>query len=754
MENQNVNTAFSMVSPSDALDAELSAEVGKEKEPEGRRGQLQHYVERLLRDARSFVDGELSPARAKLASLYNTDPLGNEVPGRSKVQSPDIRDVIQGMLPSLLRVLCGPDAVVEVNPQPGREALAKQQTGYLNHIFFTDNPGYRNTHAVLKDGLLKRLGAYKVWWEEKDVTEGWRVSGLTQEDIDVLTETEGMTVEITSKHPAEGSEDESGETPEPGEKPSYGSAETGEEAGPEAETAPEQAGEMVYDAKVFSNRKEGRVRILSLNPEEVWYNRSARDHEEASLIAHVQWRRKSDLIAEGADEADLEDVQPEPVVNAEAVQRNPHLGGPQVISEESEDTTKALYAEVYIRWAEKEGDPPVMTKVCCVGPSFKIIGEPEPAERGFFFFVPDPDPHSITGLGIADYVETTQLVKTAVSRAILDSANQAIRHRTWGVEGKVSLADIQNEEMGAHVRTKGPAGEVFGEFVHTFIGKDLLPLLAYFDDKTERSTGQSNGAQGLDPDSLQSATETAVTAQITQSQQHLEMIARLYAETCLKPMFRYILRLIVEHQDRPRLVRMFGTYVNADPRSWDTDLDFTLNVALGTNSTQHKLGVLGALAAKQEFILTSFPSTPLAMLTLPAYARTLNQIAAIQGFAEGEFFPTDKDIAAQAAQAAQQPPPPPSPEQIIAQTQQQKMLNTHEEHVMDAHLKVAALDLKRQTAAAQDQRERQKIAISALEKGAQVRVNERKTSIDAAHSILQHHAAVLPKVTGFDGSTE
>lgn len=686
---------------------EVNQSIGAGLNDEGLE-RLQLHMSRLLQDTRSFVDGELSPARSELSQYYNGEPFGNEVDGRSKVVSTDVRDVIQGMMPSLMRVLCGPEAVVEAQPRPGREQLAMQQTDYLNLIFFEDNPGYRNTHAVLKDGLLKRLGGFKCWHEDVEKTEGWRVSGLTQEQVLMLQDVEGMTVNITGRTP-------------------------GEQGNPDT-----------FEGEVTYSHTESRIHVVAVPPEELWYNRSARDADEAALLAHVKWVRKSDLIERGIPEEYLE--APEEVVtytNVEAIQRNPHMAGPQTLNEEMEETEKVFYAECYTRWAREKDGPVAMYKVVCVGPSFKIIPDSiEPADRPFFLFVPDPEQHSISGLGIADYVKHTQKIKSAVIRSILDSANLAVRSRTWGVEGQVSLADVQNEELGSHVRVKAPG--MFGEFTHSFMGQQLFPILQYFDDKTERSTGQANGAQGLDPDSLQSATETAVAAQITQSQQHLELIARLFAETCLKPLFRHMLKLVAQHQDRPRVVRMRGTYVEVNPKSWDTDLDFRVNVGLGTNSHDHKLATLSGLAAKHEFILQTFPNSPLAAITTPKYLKVLNQIAQLQGYGEGECFPSEQEFT-QAQQQAQQQPPPPNPALIEAQAAATKVANTHDEHVTGAHIKIAGLQLKREQQAAHQEIERQKVALKAVEVASQSQAEKQKAALEAAGQILDHHAKTQPQ---------
>ena len=67
-----------------------------------------------------------------------------------------------------------------------------------------------------------------------------------------------------------------------------------------------------------------------------------------------------------------------------------------------------------------------------------------------------------------------------------------------------------------------------------FVGKDCFPMLSYLDEVKENRTGISKASMGLDPDALQSATASAVQATVQGGQQHIELIARIFAETGMK----------------------------------------------------------------------------------------------------------------------------------------------------------------------------------------------------------------------------
>ena len=65
----------------------------------------------------------------------------------------DVRDTIEGMLPSLMRVFFSGEHTVEFAPQSAEDVeTAKQATDYVNFVMNRDNNGY----AVLLDASKTR----------------------------------------------------------------------------------------------------------------------------------------------------------------------------------------------------------------------------------------------------------------------------------------------------------------------------------------------------------------------------------------------------------------------------------------------------------------------------------------------------------------------------------------------------------------------------------------------------------------------
>ncbi len=96
---------------------------------------IQAIVTGEIEDAVDYIDSTISPLRAVATEYYRGMPFGNEEDGRSQVVSRDVRDTVQAILPSLMRVFFGSQKIVEFAPNgPEDVAMAEQATDYINYV--------------------------------------------------------------------------------------------------------------------------------------------------------------------------------------------------------------------------------------------------------------------------------------------------------------------------------------------------------------------------------------------------------------------------------------------------------------------------------------------------------------------------------------------------------------------------------------------------------------------------------------------
>src|SRR5262245_66165626 len=116
--------------------------------------ELKSILAAEIADSLAQLGRELSEQRRKALRYYLVEPFGNEQEGRSKVVSTDVADVVEWILPALLKIFTAGDDVVRFEPTgPEDEEVAKQATEYVNWIFNRDNSGFLVLYALFKGAL-------------------------------------------------------------------------------------------------------------------------------------------------------------------------------------------------------------------------------------------------------------------------------------------------------------------------------------------------------------------------------------------------------------------------------------------------------------------------------------------------------------------------------------------------------------------------------------------------------------------------
>jgi hypothetical protein len=678
--------------------------------------QLQGVISAEITDAISFIDDDIGGNRALATEYYYGDLFGDEEDGRSQVVSMDVRDTVQGILPSLMRIFFGPERVVEFAPQgPEDVQNAEQATDYVDFIFKRDNPGFKILHSAFKDALVRKCGIVKYWWDESVEVRAESFSMLDEQSMMMLTSDPNVEISAVREYPVPGTEPMNEAqgimTPPP----------------------------MMYDVEIKRRIKSGKVKIEALPPEEFLIDRRAKSIEDATFVGHRTMKTVSDLVAMGYDYEEMVEQSGNGNDfdnNQEYTSRNPFA----VISTANNgdpSSKSVMYIEGYLK-VDFDGDGIAeMRRICTIGTGNKVIRNEIVSERQFADFCPDPEPHTFFGMCPADVVMDIQRIKSNVQRGILDSLAQSIHPRTAIVEGQANMEDVLNTEVGAVIRMRAPG--MVQPFTTPFVGQAAFPMLDYLDDIKQTRTGISKAAAGLDADALQSTTKAAVSATVNAAHQHIEMIARIFAETGLRKLFTGILKLVVENQDRSRMVRLRNTFVPIDPRSWDAKMDVIVNVGVGDGTIEDRINILNQVAARQEMLIEKTgPNNP--VVSIPQYTNTLTKMLQLAGIKDSAnyFNQLPNDF-----QLPEPPAPKPTPEEILAQVQAQSIQ-------ADIQKKAAELQLDRERMLMADDRERDRIEQDGilrryeleLKYGVQIQSAEIDAAMNRDRELIRQQAAM------------
>ena len=626
--------------------------------------ELHGYVSTLLEDAINYCD-ELGNDRVTASKYYSGHLPKQDDEGRSGVTDFSVRDTVHSILPSLMRVFFGTKKVMQFAPKGPEDVLpAEQCTDYINHLILEKQPNFFNTMmSVFKDALIRRTGVLKFWHEETEKVTTSTFTGLDEQQIQILAGEDTVeSVEMEQKDQT-------------------------------------QEGVPLFDVTLKRRVKEGNIRIESLPGEEFLISRTAKSVEDADIVAHRSYKTISELVSLGYDKDELEEFAgTEESFSNNQEYMNRHADNATRSHQNMEpNSRKILYCESFCKIDRDQDSYSELLRICTLGSAHKIVNVMPCDQIPFVLFTPDPQPHisAIAGASITDIIADIQRIKSAILRNVMDSLVMSVNPRLMVLEGQANMRDVLNTEVGSVIRARTP--NAVSQLEMPFVGGAALPILSMLDEIKSTRTGITKASQGMDSENLQSATRLAVDSTVKAAHAHIEMIARIFAETGLKPLYKGILQLVCKFQDREKMARLNNQWVPIDPRHWDSDMDVAVDIPLGGGNDLEKMQFLTTVAQKQEQLLQQFgPENPI--VNLRQYHSTLSRMVQLAGFMDPSVFFTDP---AQ-YQAPPQEPPQPTPEEQYIQIQGQKAQS-------DAQNDMGKLELEREKMIRLDDREKDRI---------------------------------------------
>ncbi len=593
--------------------------------------EFQAIVRNEIEQALGYYDTEFSQDRIDAMDYYLGEPFGNEQEGRSQVVSTEVSDTIEHIMPSLMRIFAQSDEYVRFAPKgPEDVAMAEQASDYCNWIINNDNPGFEIVHNWFKDALLQKMGVVKYYWDETAEMQTEEYEGLNEQELTIIVS--DPNVEIVSQ-----SEKVVGEDMEL----------------PDGSVIPAP---ISYDIKVRRTNVFGRVAIENVPPEEFLTGKRAKSLEDADFVAHRTTKTVSDLVEMGYDRDEVEayggytdlEISEERTSRFEDLETNADFDSLDPAMRE------VLVVESYIR-TDYDGDGIAeFRRVLTIGEGHHILENEEFDHIPFAILSPILMPHRAIGRSVAELVMDVQLIKSTLMRQLLDNIYNTNNSRVVAVEGQVNLDDLLTNRPGGIVRARAPG--MVQPLAVPEVSRSVFPALEYMDRLKEQRTGVSRQSMGLDADALQSTTATAVAAMTSASQGKIEMIARVFAETGMRRLFRGILHLVTKYDNKPKIIRLNNQFVPVDPREWSHTFDVQINVGLGNGTRDEQLRTLFLIVQKQEQIMQMMgPNNPIVNPVL--YRNALAKIAELSGFKNSaEFFADPRQAPPQQPQQPQQDP--------------------------------------------------------------------------------------------------
>jgi hypothetical protein len=249
-------------------------------------------------------------------------------------------------------------------------------------------------------------------------------------------------------------------------------------------------------------------------------------------------------------------------------------------------------------------------------------------------------------------------------------------------------------------------------------------MVQYLDGIREERSGVSKMSQGLNPDVLTShVTSSAISAATESAMQRVELIARIFAETGIKDLFRNIYSLIQRYENRQKMAYLNGKFVPIDVSKWKEKLNCTVNVGVGSGNQNSKMQTMSGIMT---ILQTVVQNGGMGSLVTPQNLyNAISEFIAQSGYKNSDMFISNPQM------MPPQPPPEPTLDEKVAaqkaQVELQKLQLQAQELEIDTQLKAQELKLKQEEAAIDLAIKQQELQI----KKSQLELNEAELALEA-----------------------
>lgn len=688
----------------------------------------------------AYTFGPLQESRERSYKDYFQQPYGNEEEGWSQLVTSDVADTVEWILPSLLDQFTSTEKVVEFEPSRASDSKgAEQATDAANYVFNKQNNGFVILYTAFKDALMVKTGAVHWYKQTKTVVEKNNLRSVPRLAIDLAIQ-EGW----------EAPDDD--EIESLGLRPVIDPATGQPVVGPQGVVTQE-----VFNALMCRQIERKSIKVEAFPPENLQVERGWNSPmlDECPYVARHMLVTLSDLKERGF-KVDAEDLaaSSEPGRQVGDDYRSMRTGDygsydlnerkAELDVEDESQTTGWLRIEWVL--ADRDGDG-IAERLEVMRLQDKILYVEECTQVPIATGSPILVNHQWDGMSIAETVADLQRLRTDIMRQTVNNALLANNPRATVITDsngapRANIDDLLDGRPGGVIRQYQQ--DAVGMQVTPFVGAQMFGMMEYIDQMREQRTGVSKQQQGLDPNALRpdrTAQEVVLTANA--AQQRVKLIARIFAETIVKPIFKGILRLLTEGDMDRIAFRLRGEFVEFDPNEWRDEYDMTVNVGLGTGDKDRQLAVLNAEFQTQMGLLQS-PLGQQMVQPIQVY-NTRSKILDLAGLKNvGDYYTQPQPGPLQMPPA--QPPYQVQIKQMELQADQQKFqaeaVKEQQKFQAEAALKQRELELQYKKEADNDQRDfeakiiegqqKERIELAKLENQRAIAIENNRTSIITA----------------------
>ena len=551
----------------------------------------------------------------------------------STAVSTDVADVIDWVLPTVLRSFCDSPDVVRFDPvNESDQKQADQESDYVHHVFLKECEGFTKLYLHVREALLLKNSTFLVYPDTRKKVYLEEQHDLTEEEVAILlSPSDGSTVEVVevlSKEQAPLIDTESGE-------PLYT---------PEGEPALEWR----YGLRIRRKYENLRAKIVNCRPEKCFPDeyQTETDLTETRSFVYQDQSTRDDLVAAGYDPEKVYNLNVWSAQKGQEVERARDTKEGYRISQGESETGLSgqdivCFYRVYAT-LDTDGDGIAEQWMFILGGygGEELLDMYPVPEVPFVSGTPFLSAHNFYGVSLFEKIRKLADHKSKLLRMLEDNLDLINNPRKKANIGEAVMDSITTRQVGAvwHVDTQESVNEVP---VQPFAA-NAHQLLDYYDKMRAERSGTDPNAMSVSRMMPDEAMNTAMERVLTMKEELVGLVIRVFAETSVKHLLLRLRGILMRHMDKDKVVRLRQEWVTVNPSNWRERTDTTIVVGLSTGERNRKTNALAGILDRQIAALDGGLS---GVLVSPDRIRhTAGELVRVSGLGDPDDFWLDPSL--------------------------------------------------------------------------------------------------------------
>jgi hypothetical protein len=512
--------------------------------------------------ANAYYEETIEPAVMERYAIFHADKdyyrkMFPRLSKRCEITSTDVQDTIESTMPVLMKTFFGSTDVVTIQGADGTDEdsdRAEKMQELINYEL-QQNKFFVRFYRWAKDALITNLGIIKVDWDREYKEVQKTITMDAEAYAQYRPQAEAMGIKVNA-----------------------------------AETNPAGGINVTYTAQELA---KNRPRVMNLMASEFRFSPDATRLEDADFVAHrkivsIDYLR---MQGESGMYQNVEEVAQKAVAphyTTLDTQNNEYIDEQPNRTDTGRQKVELYECYVNLNMSD-DPDGRLTPMIVTVSNGVILRCEENTYERNpFFVLSPRIDPHHIwPETGFTDLIAQVQHSKTAIIRQMIYNIAQGNDSKmAIDTAALVDINDVLNNAQ--FIRVKGNVSEALQPLPAAQLQSWTFNMLEYLDTVKENRTGITKYNQGLDSNSL-NKTATGISIITQQSNQRLELIARIFAETGLTELFRFLIKLNQLFINEDLVIRLTNGPLKIDPSDLDGSFDLIVNAGMGAGAKQTNL---------------------------------------------------------------------------------------------------------------------------------------------------------------------